>query len=50
MRHDTVKSLALYYYTFVDLLDLKDHIQELLTTIDACGVFFDLVKHCIGAQ
>ena len=33
-----MKSLSLYYYTFVDLLDLKDHISELLTIMDALGM------------
>jgi NCK-associated protein 1 len=36
IRDEIVKSLSLYYYTFVDLLDFKDHVSELLTTIDAC--------------
>jgi NCK-associated protein 1 len=38
IRDEIVKSLSLYYYTFVDLLDFKDHVNELLTTIDACQV------------
>ncbi|KAK7078914.1 Nck-associated protein 1, partial [Halocaridina rubra] len=52
VRTDIMKSLSLYYYTFVDLLDLKDHISELLTIMDALGmsesldinVSFDLTK------
>ena len=42
LRNDVLKSLSLYYYTFVDLLDFKDHVSELLTTIDACGIILDL--------
>lgn len=42
LRNEVLKSLSLYYYTFVDLLDFKDHVSELLTTIDACGVVLDL--------
>lgn len=38
VRTDIMKSLSLYYYTFVDLLDLKDHISELLTVMDALGM------------
>ncbi|XP_063868003.1 membrane-associated protein Hem-like isoform X2 [Scylla paramamosain] len=38
VRTDIMKSLSLYYYTFVDLLDLKDHISELLTLMDALGM------------
>ncbi len=38
LRNEILKSLSLYYYTFVDLLDFRDHVSELLTTLDACGV------------
>ncbi|XP_006818857.1 nck-associated protein 1 [Saccoglossus kowalevskii] len=44
IKNDVVKSLSLYYFTFVDLMDFKDHAQELLTTMDACGVHFDIVS------
>jgi len=36
------KPLSLYYNTFVDLLDLRDHDNDLLTTIDACQIHFDI--------
>jgi len=42
LRGEIVKSLSLYYYTFVDLLDFKDHVNELLTTIDACQISLDI--------
>lgn len=42
MKADIVKSLALYYFTFVDLLDFKDHVSELLTTMDTCQVLFNI--------
>ncbi|ESO00384.1 hypothetical protein HELRODRAFT_101134 [Helobdella robusta] len=42
MKEDIIKSLSLYYYTFVDIMDLKDHITDLLTTIDASQVHFDI--------
>ena len=32
----------MYYYTFADLLDYRDHVSELLTTIDACGIILDI--------
>ncbi len=38
LRNEILKSLSLYYYTFVDLLDYRDHVSELLTTLDACQV------------
>ena len=42
IQDEIVKSLSLYYYTFVDLLDFKDHVGELLTTIDACQISLDI--------
>ncbi|KAK0068424.1 membrane-associated protein Hem-like isoform X3 [Biomphalaria pfeifferi] len=42
MKADIIKSLSLYYHTFVDILTLKDHIVDLLTTIDACQVQMDI--------
>nr|CAH7728492.1 unnamed protein product [Callosobruchus chinensis] len=51
LRNEIIKSLSLYYYTFVDLLDFKDHVCELLTSMDAfqvdldISVNFELTKH-----
>lgn len=42
IKADINKSLSLYYYTFVDLLDFKDHVCELLTTMDACQLSLDI--------
>ncbi|VDL69231.1 unnamed protein product [Nippostrongylus brasiliensis] len=42
MKEDIIKSLGLYYYTFADLLDLKDNIMQLLTTMDACQCQLDI--------
>ena len=42
IKADVVKSLSLYYYTFVDIMDFKDHVVDLLTTIDACQVHLDI--------
>lgn len=41
-KNDILKSLSLYYHTFVDLLDFRDHVNDLLTTIDACQIHFDI--------
>ncbi|CAF1006447.1 unnamed protein product [Brachionus calyciflorus] len=41
-KNDILKSLSLYYNTFVDLLDFKDQVNDLLTTIDACQIHFDI--------
>ena len=35
VRLEIMKSLSLYYYTFVDLLELKDSTYDLLTVMDA---------------
>ncbi|KAK3104202.1 hypothetical protein FSP39_025272 [Pinctada imbricata] len=42
IKSEIVKSLSLYYFTFVDILDFKDHVADLLTTMDACQVFLDI--------
>ncbi|XP_040573731.1 membrane-associated protein Hem [Lepeophtheirus salmonis] len=45
LRNEILKSLSLYYYTFVDLLDYRDHVGELLTTLDACGIVMDITRN-----
>ncbi|CAF0929336.1 unnamed protein product [Didymodactylos carnosus] len=42
IKTEIIKSLAIYYFTFVDLLEFRDHVTDLLTTIDACQVHFDI--------
>ncbi|KAK2153078.1 hypothetical protein LSH36_308g01013 [Paralvinella palmiformis] len=42
IKADVTRSLSLYYYTFVDILEFRDHVTDLLTTIDACQVYFDI--------
>ncbi|XP_051566050.1 nck-associated protein 1-like isoform X1 [Myxocyprinus asiaticus] len=41
-KSEILKNLALYYFTFVDVMEFKDHVSELLNTIDVCQVFFDI--------
>ncbi|XP_043433168.1 nck-associated protein 1 isoform X6 [Leopardus geoffroyi] len=41
-KSEILKNLALYYFTFVDVMEFKDHVCELLNTIDVCQVFFDI--------
>ncbi|MEQ2182287.1 Nck-associated protein 1, partial [Goodea atripinnis] len=43
-KSEILKNLALYYFTFVDVMEFKDHVCELLNTVDACQVFFDIVS------
>ncbi|XP_058791431.1 membrane-associated protein Hem isoform X2 [Phymastichus coffea] len=42
LRNEIIKSLSLYYYTFVDLLDFKDNVCELLSSVDACALHLDI--------
>lgn len=42
LKNEIIKSLSLYYYTFVDLLDFKDHVCELLTSMDVFQVDLDI--------
>ena len=42
IKNEIIKSLSLYYYTFVDLLDFKDHVSELLTIMDQCQLHLDI--------
>lgn len=42
LKQEIVKGLSLYYFTFVDILDFKDHVCELLTTMDACQLKLDI--------
>lgn len=42
MSAEITKSLSLYYYTFADLLDLKDHIMQVLTTMETCQCQLDV--------
>ncbi|PAA71856.1 hypothetical protein BOX15_Mlig007036g1 [Macrostomum lignano] len=37
-REDFIKTLSICYVAFLDILDVKDHISELLTRMDASGI------------
>lgn len=41
-KSDILKNLALYYFTFVDIMDFRDHVTEQLNTIDASQIYFDI--------
>ncbi|XP_055329481.1 membrane-associated protein Hem-like isoform X2 [Paramacrobiotus metropolitanus] len=45
IRGDVQKQLSIYYETFVDILDFKDHVSELLTTMDACQITLDITAN-----
>ncbi|XP_065156811.1 LOW QUALITY PROTEIN: membrane-associated protein Hem [Atheta coriaria] len=42
IKAEVIKSLSLYYHTFVDLLDFKDKVTELLITIASVKVKLDI--------
>uniref|UniRef100_A0A8C5P9F7 NCK associated protein 1 like n=1 Tax=Leptobrachium leishanense TaxID=445787 RepID=A0A8C5P9F7_9ANUR len=45
-KAEIMKYLASYYLSFVDVLEFRDHVYELLNTIDACQCYFDInVNH-----
>ncbi|XP_015742362.1 LOW QUALITY PROTEIN: nck-associated protein 1-like [Coturnix japonica] len=41
-KGDIIRALGPYYYSFVDVLEFRDHVYELLNTIDANQCFFDI--------
>ncbi|XP_039255502.1 nck-associated protein 1-like isoform X1 [Styela clava] len=41
-KNEILKGLSIYYYTFVDVMEFKDHVGELLTTVDGLGINFDI--------
>ncbi|NXD17257.1 NCKPL protein, partial [Nothocercus nigrocapillus] len=41
-RGDIAQALAPFYHSFVDMLEFRDHVYELLNTIDASDCFFDI--------
>ncbi|XP_030822842.1 nck-associated protein 1-like [Camarhynchus parvulus] len=41
-RGDIVRVLAPFYQTLLDVLEFRDHVYELLNTIDASQCFFDI--------
>lgn len=44
MKDNILKSFSLYYNTLVDLMEFKDQVGELLTTMDACKLSLDIVS------
>jgi len=41
-KNDILKGLSIYYNTFVDVLEFRDHYFELLGTFESMGVYFDI--------
>ncbi|XP_066564392.1 nck-associated protein 1-like [Amia ocellicauda] len=41
-KSDVLKHLTSYYHSFLDVMEFRDHVYELLNTIDACQCFFNI--------
>lgn len=42
-KTEVLAATASYYDSFLDVIEFRDHVYELLNTIDACQCFFDIV-------
>ncbi|XP_054641138.1 nck-associated protein 1-like isoform X2 [Dunckerocampus dactyliophorus] len=41
-KSDVMEATTSYYDSFLDVIEFRDHVYELLNTIDACQCFFDI--------
>ncbi|KAH0628991.1 hypothetical protein JD844_010695 [Phrynosoma platyrhinos] len=41
-KADIFRALTAYYHSFVDVMEFRDHVYELLNTIDASQCYFDI--------
>ncbi|XP_048878805.1 nck-associated protein 1-like [Brienomyrus brachyistius] len=41
-KTDILMHLTSYYHSFIDVMEFRDHVYELLNTIDACQCFFNI--------
>uniref|UniRef100_A0A8C9VK67 NCK associated protein 1 like n=1 Tax=Scleropages formosus TaxID=113540 RepID=A0A8C9VK67_SCLFO len=41
-KSEILVALTSYYYSFIDVMEFRDHVYELLNTIDACQCFFNI--------
>uniref|UniRef100_A0A8C9ZM88 NCK associated protein 1 like n=1 Tax=Sander lucioperca TaxID=283035 RepID=A0A8C9ZM88_SANLU len=41
-KYDLLAATTSYYDSFLDVIEFRDHVYELLNTIDACQCFFDI--------
>ncbi|MGH0167499.1 UNVERIFIED_CONTAM: hypothetical protein FKN15_062155 [Acipenser sinensis] len=41
-KSEVLKTLTSFYHTFIDVMEFRDHVYELLNTIDACQCFFNI--------
>uniref|UniRef100_A0A8D3CE28 Nck-associated protein 1-like n=1 Tax=Scophthalmus maximus TaxID=52904 RepID=A0A8D3CE28_SCOMX len=43
-KAEVLSATTSYYDSFLDVIEFRDHVYELLNTIDACQCFFDIVS------
>ncbi|KAJ8358953.1 hypothetical protein SKAU_G00154780 [Synaphobranchus kaupii] len=41
-KSEMLNALTTYYHSFLDVMEFRDHVYELLNTIDACQCFFNI--------
>ncbi|XP_058869353.1 nck-associated protein 1-like [Acipenser ruthenus] len=41
-KSEVLNTLTSFYHTFIDVMEFRDHVYELLNTIDACQCFFNI--------
>ncbi|KAG7478250.1 hypothetical protein MATL_G00077920 [Megalops atlanticus] len=41
-KSEVLNALTSYYHSFLDVMEFRDHVYELLNTIDACQCFFNI--------
>ncbi|KAJ8259356.1 hypothetical protein COCON_G00183680 [Conger conger] len=41
-KSELLNALASYYHSFLDVMEFRDHVYELLNTIDACQCYFNI--------
>ncbi|KAM9409201.1 LOW QUALITY PROTEIN: nck-associated protein 1-like [Pholidichthys leucotaenia] len=44
-KSEVLTATACYYDSFLDVIEFRDHVYELLNTIDACQCFFDIATN-----
>ncbi|RXM94602.1 Nck-associated protein 1-like [Acipenser ruthenus] len=41
-KSEVLNTLTSFYHTYIDVMEFRDHVYELLNTIDACQCFFNI--------
>ncbi|CAK8685235.1 nck-associated protein 1-like isoform X1 [Clavelina lepadiformis] len=41
-KNEILKGLSIYYHTFVDVMEFRDHFMEFIATVDSLSIFLDI--------